>query len=241
MTCAGVAGIGSAGAGALWHGIRNPNCSWFGSSILHGPTTEPVVALTFDDGPSESTPLLLNILAQYGVQASFFQCGASVARLPDVTREVAAAGHDVCNHTYSHPRLCLKSRGFIRREIDVSQTLIAEILNKSPDFFRPPFGLRWFGLDSVQREFRLTSVLWSTIGHDWAWPADRITDHILQTTGMGAIICLHDGRRLTSNPDIGPTIEAVCRLIPKLLDRGYRFEPLRRLVPKSDHAELLQR
>src|ERR1700733_5221675 len=111
-------------AGALAYAVRVPSCSWLDSSVSRGAGTRPAIALTFDDGPSESTAQLLEILARYGAPASFFQCGTNVRRLPGVAREVAAAGHDIGNHSDTHPLLALKSPGFIQRELSAAQEAI---------------------------------------------------------------------------------------------------------------------
>src|SRR5579864_7544632 len=91
---AGVAGIVAA-AGWFAYAVRGRSSSVFGSSVYHGDRGRPALALTFDDGPSESTPELLKILARNGVPATFFMCGENVHRLPAVAREVASAGHEI--------------------------------------------------------------------------------------------------------------------------------------------------
>src|ERR1700683_4762114 len=82
-------------AGALAYAVRVPSCSWLAPSICRGTDTRPAIAITFDDGPSESTAELLEVLSRYRAPATFFQCGANVRRLPAVSREVAAAGHEI--------------------------------------------------------------------------------------------------------------------------------------------------
>src|SRR5262245_61642270 len=112
---AGAAAV-CASAGVLAYAVRSPACSLLAPSVYKGAATRRAIALTFDDGPSESTPELLKILAGFRAPATFFQCGVNVRRLPQVAREVAAAGHEVGNHTDSHPKLHFKSREFIYRE-----------------------------------------------------------------------------------------------------------------------------
>src|ERR1700683_4411919 len=130
------------GAGALAYAVRAPSCSWLDSSVYRGTDTRPAIALTFDDGPSESTAQLLEILARYRAPASFFQCGTNVRRLPGVTREVAAAGHEIGNHTDTHPLLALKSPGFIQRELSAAQEAIERATGVRPRYFRAPYGAR---------------------------------------------------------------------------------------------------
>src|SRR5947208_9199513 len=92
-----------AGGAALAYAVRSPRSDLFGPSVWHGPRDLRAVALTFDDGPSESTPEILAELERYRARATFFQCGLNIRRLPDVAREVFAAGHEIGNHSYTHP------------------------------------------------------------------------------------------------------------------------------------------
>ena len=94
-----------AAAGAMGYAVRGRSSRIFAPSLHHGDRSKPALALTFDDGPSESTSALLDILAQHSVRATFFMCGQNVRRLPQIARQVAAAGHEIGNHTDSHPRL----------------------------------------------------------------------------------------------------------------------------------------
>src|ERR1700716_402027 len=110
------AAIGAASAFLGW-AVRGRSATVFGPSVWRGPRNRRAVALTFDDGPSESTPQLLDVLASYQVSATFFQCGANVARLPEIARAVQQAGHDIGNHSHTHPLLCFRSPRFIEEEL----------------------------------------------------------------------------------------------------------------------------
>ncbi len=211
-------------AGALAYAVRIPSCSWLAPSVSRGTDTRPSIALTFDDGPSESTVQLLEILAGYGVPATFFQCGANVRRLPAVSREVAAAGHEIGNHTDSHPLLALKSPAYIYRELSAAQETIEKATGHPPRCFRAPFGVRWFGLRAAQQRLGLTGVTWSTIALDWKRQTPAVVSRLLHGAARGAILCLHDGRILQHRPDIGVTIQAVRELLPKLAEQGFHFE-----------------
>src|SRR5580700_7323384 len=84
------------GAGALMaYGVRGRSSTLFAPSVYHGPSSRRALALTFDDGPSESTPALLEMLTAHHVSATFFQCGVNVGRLPEIAREVVRRGHEV--------------------------------------------------------------------------------------------------------------------------------------------------
>jgi peptidoglycan/xylan/chitin deacetylase (PgdA/CDA1 family) len=211
-------------AGALAYAVRVPSCSWLAPAVCHGTNTRPVIALTFDDGPSESTTQLLEILARHGAPATFFQCGANVRRLPAAAREVASAGHEIGNHTDTHPLLALKSPGFIYRELAAAQEIIEKAAGVRPRYFRAPYGARWFGLRSAQQRLGLTGVLWSTIALDWKRQTPAVVSRLLHGAARGAILCLHDGRVLQHRPDIGVTIQAVRELLPKLTEQGFHFE-----------------
>ncbi len=211
-------------AGALAYAVRVPSCSWLAPSIFRGTDTRLAIALTFDDGPSESTPLLLDILARHGATATFFQCGRNVRRLPGVAREVASAGHEIGNHTFSHPLLALKSPEFIYRELAAAQETIQNATGILPRHFRAPYGTRWFGLRAAQQRLALTGVTWSTIALDWKRQTPAVVSRLLHGAARGAILCLHDGRILQHRPDIGVTVQAVRELLPKLTDQGFHFE-----------------
>ena len=218
------AAVSASAAGVLAYAVRVPSSSLLAPSVYRGSPARPAIALTFDDGPSESTPDVLDILAHHGVPATFFQCGANVRRLPNIAREVAARGHEIGNHSDTHPRLYFQSPRFIYRELAVAQESIEQATGLRPRLFRPPYGARWFGLRQAQRQLGLLGVMWSTLALDWKWPEPRIAQRLLDGTANGAIFCLHDGRRLEPRPDIRPTLGALRAVLPKLIEQGFHFE-----------------
>jgi peptidoglycan/xylan/chitin deacetylase (PgdA/CDA1 family) len=202
--------------------------------LYRGNANRRIIALTYDDGPSEATPELLEILSQYGVAATFFQCGANIRRLPETARAVAAAGHEVGNHSDTHPALYFRSRAFIQDEFVRAQHTIQDTLALSPTLMRAPFGARWFGFAAMQRNLGLTGVMWTVIGRDWALDGAAISARILRLARNGAIICLHDGRELSARPNVQPTLDAVRRVLPALSEQGYRFQTVSQLLcPKN--------
>ena len=217
-------------AAALAYGARGRCSSLLAPSVCHGARTRRSVALTFDDGPTPSTIPLLKILASYGVKATFFQCGIHVRRAPEIARAVHAAGHEIGNHTFTHPLLALRSPAFIHDELFRTQETIAAATGSQPTLFRPPYGVRWFGLGAAQRRLDLLGVMWTVIGRDWKLPAKGVADRVLLAASSGAILCLHDGREIAANPDVGVTLEAVKRIVPSLLEMGFRFETASQLL-----------
>jgi peptidoglycan/xylan/chitin deacetylase (PgdA/CDA1 family) len=218
------------GAAAMAWAVRGRASAVFGPSVWRGPRDRRAVALTFDDGPSEDTPRVLEILAAHGAAATFFPCGANVARLPAIARAVAEAGHEIGNHSYSHPLCCFRSAKFIEADMASAQQVILEHTGVRPAWFRAPYGVRWFGMRRAQRRLNLQGVMWTVIGYDWNLRAEAIVERMAGRVSNGAILCLHDGRELRTRPDIGATIEAVRRLVPQLLAGGYKLETVSQLL-----------
>lgn len=228
-TALNIISASAACAGMAW-AVRGRSSQVFGESVWRGPRDRRAVALTFDDGPSEGTPQLLDVLARYQASATFFQCGANVERLPAMARAVREAGHEIGNHSHRHPYLFLCSPAAIQRELGRAQKTIETHTGATPEWFRAPFGVRWFGLPKAQKRFNLRGVMWTIIGYDWSLTADAVVKRLANRVSNGAILCLHDGRELQAKPDIGATVDAVRRLVPMLLDQGYKLETVSRLL-----------
>jgi len=222
--------ISTAAVGFAAYAVRGKSSSLIAPSIYHGDRTRPSLALTFDDGPSESTPALLELLAEHNIKATFFMCGANVRRLNPIAREVAAAGHEIGNHSDSHTPLYFKSPEFIFRELALAQETINRVMRVTPKFFRAPYGVRWPGLRRAQNRLKLTGVMWTAIARDWKWPASRISRLLLSRAANGAILCLHDGRELQRSPDIRPTLHAVEFVLPLLIKQGFSFETVSQIT-----------
>lgn len=224
----GIAAIGA--AGMLAWAVRGRSATLLADSVWRGPAHRRALALTFDDGPSESTPQLLELLARTGAHATFFQCGHHVRRLSEITRAISAAGHELGNHTDTHPPLYLRSSAFIHDELARAQESLESACGQSPRWFRAPYGVRWFGLGSAQRALGLTGAMWSTIALDWKLPAPIIVRRLQRATVPGAILCLHDGRELAHQPDIRETLAAVEQLLPWWANEGYELLTLSELL-----------
>jgi peptidoglycan/xylan/chitin deacetylase (PgdA/CDA1 family) len=226
--------VAASSAAFLAWAVRGKSASVFAPSAWRGPTGRRALALTFDDGPSESTPEILDILARHNIAATFFQCGANVARLPNIARAVADAGHEIGNHSYSHPYLFLRSPRAIANDLRRAQDTIIAHTGVRPVWFRAPYGVRWPGLRTAQKQLQLTGMMWTAIGYDWSSTSEDVVARMSAKFENGAILCLHDGRELRAKPDVRETVEAVRRLVPILLDQGYKLETVSRLLcPKN--------
>ena len=221
---------GVLGAAAMAWAVRGRSSQAFAPSMWRGDRRRPAVALTFDDGPSESTPEILEILAAHRAPATFFQCGANVKRLPEVARAVRQAGHEIGNHSYSHRLACLSAPAALVEDFGRAQQVIAETTGLAPKLLRAPYGVRWFGYRRAQRRLGLLGVMWTVIGYDWKQTSDAVAERVLGGLVNGAIICLHDGRELGAHPDIRVTVEAVRRLVPAIREQGYRLETVSQLL-----------
>ena len=220
---------GAAAAGMAW-AVRGRSSEAFGPSLWRGRPGRKAIALTFDDVPSPATPRILDILAGYSVPATFFQCGENVLRVPELSQAVCAGPHEIGNHSHTHRNFALKRPSDIVDDFACAQNAISEATSRTPVLMRPPYGVRWFGFREMQERLGLMGVMWSVIGLDWKLGAPAIAERVLSHTRDGSIICLHDGRGTLKDPDTRPTIEAVRRIVPSLLEKGYHFETVSQLV-----------
>lgn len=213
----------AAAAGYIAYQTRSPRAQRWGRGFHRGPTDKRQIALTFDDGPSDWTLAVLEVLERHRVPATFFFCGMNVERRPDLTRFVHKRGYEIGNHTYSHPWLLLLSARAIQAELWRTQQVVEQTTGVRPRLFRPPYGSRAPGLLEVERELGLTEVFWTTMGKDWQASATTIANRVLRGAEPGGIACLHDGDRVRPDPDRSRTVAALKDFLPVLLDDGYSF------------------
>lgn len=226
----------AAGGAWLYYACSWPTSQVLGRALVRGPASGRNIALTFDDGPAQPfTDQILDILRRHRTPATFFCCGKNVERLPDVARRIQAEGHTLGNHTYSHPLLYLKGRRLIDAEIERTQTAIARITGHAPIVFRPPYGVRWFGLFPALRSHGLADVQWSDTGYDWITrhgPAE-IARKALAKLKDGAVILLHDGRepRAPNEVDASTTVAALPAILEGARAAGFEFVSIERFLP----------
>jgi peptidoglycan/xylan/chitin deacetylase (PgdA/CDA1 family) len=221
--------VATVGAGMAW-AVRGRSSCVFGTSAWRGKPGRSAIALSFDDGPSPATPALLEILKQYRVPATFFQIGDNVLRYPGIARAVHEAGHEVGNHSQTHPMFAWKPAAFIQEDFARAQESIGAVTGRAPTLLRAPYGVRWAGFGEMQTNLGLTGVMWSVLGRDWKLAAGAVERRVVARTGDGGIVCLHDGRGTLKDPNVRTTIEAVRRIIPALVEKGYHFETVTQLL-----------
>lgn len=202
-----------------------PGNQFYGFAFSEVATEEKVVALTFDDGPYPPyTEQLLDVLREANVPATFFLLGQNAEKHPAIVARIAAEGHQIGNHTYSHVDLLKLSRAQVAAEIDRTQRILTAITGKAPEVMRPPHGFRDAVIMEVMAERNLKVVEWSVMSRDWVNPGvEEIVSRTLNGVRNGAIILLHDGDGIASTASRVQTIEATRRIIRELKGQGYHF------------------
>jgi peptidoglycan-N-acetylglucosamine deacetylase len=186
-----------------------------GRLVAHVDTPDRRVALTFDDGPtSKLADSIARVLSARSVRATFFVIGADMAAAPQAGRLLAAAGHELGNHTFSHARMVLHSPGFVRSQIERTDSVIRATGYRGEIFFRPPYGYKLFVLPWYLNRTNRTTVMWDVEPDSYpevSATAEGIVRHVLERVRPGSIIILHPwyGSRATSLAAIGPLIDSL--------------------------------
>jgi peptidoglycan/xylan/chitin deacetylase (PgdA/CDA1 family) len=185
----------------------------------------PYIAMTFDDGPSATlTPKLLDLLAAHHIKATFFVIGENVAEHPEIVARAAREGHEIANHSWSHPNFGKMSDESVRRQLQQTDDAIKSATGKRPTLVRPPYGSittrekRW-----IHDEFGYDIILWDVDPYDWKRPGPAVVRaRILKETRPGSIVLSHD---------IHPgTIEAMPSTFDELEAKGFKFVTVSELI-----------
>jgi peptidoglycan/xylan/chitin deacetylase (PgdA/CDA1 family) len=189
-----------------------------------------LIALTFDDGPSQYTQRYLDILAQYGVKATFFNLGQNADTYPDLEKACVAAGCQVASHTFDHKQLTTLSGDDVYSELTTAFTSIYNASGTSTTMFRPPYGS--FSADTwlLSRGCVSASFIWNIDSEDWRLPGtDKIVSNVVNNAYSGAIVLMHDGG---GNRD--EDVAALPTIIQTLQGEGYTFVTLDELMAADD-------
>ncbi len=211
-------------------------------TVFHeGAGDEHAVTLTFDDGPDPKwTPGILDILKEHRIKATFFILGIQAENNPDLVRRIINEGHEIGNHTYTHPNISEVSPQQIRLELNATQFLLESITGHSTVLCRPPYNAdsnparlkEILPLKQVQDELDYLIVMENIDPEDWAKPGtDAIVDRVKEQRDMGNIVLLHDAGGNRSQ-----TLEALPKIIEYLETRGDRIVPLSELlhIPRDE-------
>jgi peptidoglycan/xylan/chitin deacetylase (PgdA/CDA1 family) len=208
--------------------VEKPNVSPAKTKASPSPTEPPItinsvhvdgpyIALTFDDGPNATlTPKLLDLLAARHLKATFFVVGQNAADHPEILKRAVREGHEIANHSWSHPNLGKMSDDAVRRELQKTDDAIAAAIGKRPTLLRPPYGSitarqkQW-----IHQEFGYRIIIWDVDPLDWKRPGPNVvTARILKETKAGSIVLAHD-----IHP---PTIEAMPATFDQLMKKGFK-------------------
>lgn len=220
-------------AAAVAYGLlqvsKSRSFQFFGDLVDRVDTTERVVALTFDDAPTPRAADVLDTLARFDVKGTFYALGSELERTPDLGRRIAAEGHELGNHTFSHRRMVgtNETPGFVRSELDRTDALIRETGYAGPITFRPPYGKKLFVLPWELSRRGVTTVTWDVEPDTFhAGDAAAIERYTLEHVRPGSIVLMHPFCEAGCSADR----EALPRIIEGLRADGYRFVTVRELL-----------
>ncbi len=182
------------------------------------------LALTFDDGPHASlTPKLLDMLKKKNAHCTFFIVGQNAAEYPDIVKRAAAEGHEIANHSWSHPSLSKLSVSGIESQLDRTDAVIEKTIGRGTKLVRPPYGATNATVRKIIAERGEAIILWSVDPLDWKYRnADRVAAKLIEGAAPGAILLAHD---------IHPTtVAAVPEVLAKLTAEGYQFVTVSELL-----------
>ena len=188
-------------------------------------TDGPYIAMSFDDGPSATlTPKLLDLLAARHIKATFFVIGENVMEHPEIVARAAREGHEIGNHSWSHPNLAKMSQESVRSQLQRTDAAIKNATGERPTLMRPPYGSitdrekHW-----IHDEFGYRIILWDVDPYDWKRPGPAVVrNRILKETRPGSIVLSHD---------IHPgTIEAMPSTLDALEANGFKFVTVSELI-----------
>lgn len=193
---------------------------------------EPYVAMTFDDGPSaENTPRLLDILKDRDIKATFFMIGENAAKFPEIVKRVLAEGHEIGNHSWSHPQLSKMTDDEVRQQIQKTQDAITQACGYTPKLLRPPYGAfttrqrRW-----ANDIFGVKIIFWDVDPLDWKiLDSAHVESEILKQTKPGSIILSHDIHKTT--------VDAMPQTLDTLLANGFKFVTVSKLISMDRPVE----
>ena len=220
---------------------------------MYGGTSEKKVAITFDDGPDPTwTPKILDVLKEKGAKATFFLIGVEVEKYPGVAKRIFNEGHEIGNHTFTHPDISNISKNYFDVELNLTERLFESKLGVKPVLFRPPYSIDQEPdtADEVRPLQQSQDLGFITVGdkidpNDWREnprrSAQEIADDVLNNLPpcdpnnlrCGNIILLHDG-----GGDRSETVKALEMILDGLYERGYKVVPVSELIGKT-RAEVM--
>jgi peptidoglycan/xylan/chitin deacetylase (PgdA/CDA1 family) len=202
---------------------------FFGINRAH--TQEKIVALSYDDGPKPPyTNQLLDVLARDKIKATFYEIGLNIEKHPDIVRLIAAKGHELANHSYSHQSMVFRSPAFYSSEIEKTDSLLRKLGGTQNITFRPPWGRRLLLLPYILSRMGKKLVIWDVDSEDYVkeLSAEAIANRVTQQVRPGSIVLMHDG-----GGDRSRTVAATEIIIKSLKSKGYEFLTVSQLLSRG--------
>jgi peptidoglycan/xylan/chitin deacetylase (PgdA/CDA1 family) len=191
--------------------------------------SKPMVAITFDDGPSNITLRIIETLAKYNSKATFCMLGNRIETREATVKAVYDQGSEIIGHTWNHKQLTLLSSGQITKQLQDTNDAIAKVTGEAPKLYRPAFGLIDQKVQAVSKKLGLAIILWSVDTMDWnATNADTVYRSIMKNVEDGSIILCHDMYSTTA--------DAMERVIPDLIEQGYQLVTVSELLYYSEET-----
>jgi len=191
----------------------------------------PYIAMTYDDGPhGANTPRLLDMLKQRGLKATFFVCGECVAALPEIAKRIVDDGHEIANHSWSHPQLTRMGEGAVSDQLQRTHDVVKQTTGAEMKVMRPPYG----AFTTNQRawahaKWGYRTIMWDVDPLDWKFRnAAHVQSEILKGTGNGSIILAHDIHK--------STIDAMPATLDGLVAKGFKFVTVSELIAMDKPA-----
>ncbi len=200
-------------------------------------TDKKQVSLSFDAAwGNDETPKLLDILSKYNVKSTFFLVGDWVRQYPDDVKKISAAGHDIGNHSDTHPYMTKLTGDDMHSEVEICNNEVKKLTGKNPTLFRPPYGDYDNNVVDCVNSMGMYCVQWSIDSLDWQDPSPaEILEKVKSNLAPGAIILMHNGAKNTP--------EALPQVIEYIKSQGYEIVPISQLLPKgkyhTDHTGMM--
>ena len=184
---------------------------------------KPLIALTFDDGPAEHTPRLLDILKNNGAKATFFIVGNLIEGGESTLKRAFQDGHEIANHTFTHAHLTYIPKEDILTELRSTSEALCAVTGEVPTLARPPYGSYDESVAEAGRELGLAFINWTVNTMDWSTQnADAVHKEIMDNASDGFIMLCHDSHK--------STVDAMERVIPELIEKGFELVTVSELM-----------
>lgn len=190
----------------------------FGNITKQVETTQKVVALTFDDGPTENVNMILPLLEKYHAKATFFLIGEEIETHPDEAKKIVEQGHQIGNHTYSHNRMVFKTLSYYKKEIEKTDLLIRNAGFKGEIDVRPPNGKKLIGFPYYLKKHHRDTITWNLEPDSYYSLATDKINYVEENIEPGSIILIHPMYDKTDN-----TLQTIEGILQELSNEGYTF------------------